>query len=293
LLTNRCVTNAGALPSRDLWFQFTPATSGAYIFSTGADTATSALIDGTLIDDTSIGIFTLNGGCGSFNEITCNDNGFGRSVLSTTLAAGTSYYIAVWDNAPTYVPGETALRLRISPATQPTVSTLTPLSLSSTGAVLSGTVNGNGVQSRFWFEWGATEILGSTSAVRVLFPSALTYETNLVVSGFQRDTLYYYRMVATNSLGRSTGGLQTFMWFSTPPALPRFEKDIDGTYPIEFEGEPGHVYIVQSSSNLVHWADVAVASTNYANPPTPTGYGLRYSPGPVPPPMLFFRIKMP
>lgn len=293
LLTNRCVTNAGALPSRDLWFQFTPATSGTYIFSTGADTATSALIDGTLIDDTSIGIFTLNGGCGSFNEITCNDNGFGRSVLSTTLTAGTSYYIAVWDNAPSYVPGETALRLRISPATRPTVSTLTPLSLSSTGAVLSGTVNGNGVQSRFWFEWGATESLGSTSAVRVLFPSALTYETNLVVTGFQRDMLYYYRIVATNSLGRSTGGLQTFMWFSTPPALPRFEKDIDGTYPIEFEGEPGHVYIVQSSSNLVHWADVAVASTNYANPPTPTGYGLRYSPGPVPPPMLFFRIKMP
>jgi hypothetical protein len=53
------------------------------------------------------------------------------------------------------------------------------------------------------------------------------------------------------------------------------------------------VYIVQSSSNLVHWADVAVASTNYANPPTPTGYGLRYSPGPVPPPILFFRIKAP
>lgn len=293
LLRPPCVTNFGAVPSRDLWFKFTPATSGTYIFSTGADTASSALIDGTLIDDTSIGLYTLNGGCGSYNEINCNDNGFGRAGLSAPLTAGTSYYIAVWDNAPTYVPGETALRLRLSPATRPTVATGSPLSLSSTGAVLSGSVNGNGVQSRFWFEWGDSESLGRTSVVRVLFPSALTYETNLVVSGFQRDTLYYYRLVATNSLGRSVGGLQTFLWHGTPPTLPRFGKDIDGTYPIEFQGEPGHLYVIQSSSNLVSWVDVAVASTNYAQPPTATGYGLRYSPGPVPPPKLFFRVKMP
>ncbi len=292
LVSAPCVTNAGAIPSRDVWFRFTPATAGTYNFSTGSDTRTVLGIDGNLIDDTSIGLYTLPNGCGQAgNQIACNDNGLGRAVLSAALTAGTTYFIVVWDNAPAYVPGETALRLRVSPATRPTVETLGPISLSSTGVVLSGNVNGNGVLSRYWFEWGLTTSLGSTSAVKLLFAGANTFYTNIVVSGFQRDTEYQYRMVATNALGRSEGALQTFMWLSDPPQNMFFYQDVDGTFPIEFTGEPSYVYVVQGSSNLVDWIDLGTAKTNTTQ--TTTGYLYRHSP-PVPAPTnFFFRLKLP
>ncbi len=290
----RCVTNVGTVPSRDLWFTFTPVTAGTYIFSTGSDTATAAGIDGTTIDDTAIGLYSLPSGCnGVANELSCNDNGFGRSVLSAALTAGTTYHIVIWDNARDYVPGETALRLRVSPATRPTLETLSPVSLASTGVVLSGSVNGNGVLTRFWFEWGLTPSLGSTSTVKIIFPSANTFLTNTAIVGFQPNTEYYYRIGAFNALGTNHGALQTFVFLNDPPSNVRFERDIDGTYPIVFQGEPGYVYVVQSSSNLVDWATLGLATTNFFQPPTATGYGFRHSPGAVPPPKLFFRVKLP
>ncbi len=290
----RCVTNIGTVPSRDMWFTFTPVTSGTYIFSTGADTATAAGIDGTTIDDTAIGLYTRPTGCtGVANELGCNDNGFGRSVLSATLSAGTQYHIVIWDNARDYVPGETALRLRVSPATRPTVETLAPVSMSSTGVVLSGSVNGNGLLTRFWFEWGPTPSLGSTSSVKIIFASANTFLTNTAIVGFQPNTEYHYRIGAFNALGTNHGALQTFVFLNDPPSNMRFERDIDGTYPITFQGEPGYVYVVQSSSNLVDWVNLGVATNTFFRPPTPTAYGFRHSPGAVPPPKLFFRVKLP
>lgn len=288
-----CVTNNGSLPSRDVWFTFTPATSGSYILSTGSDTSTILGNDGTLIDDTAIGIYTFPNGCGQTpNQVACNDNGLGRSVLSVNLTAGTTYYIAVWDNSPTYVPGETALRLRISPATKPSAITGPVLSISSTGAVLGTTVNANGLLSRFWFEWGSTTSLGSTSAVKVLFAGASTFVTNIAVSGFQRDQDYYYAVIATNSMGRTTGVTNTFRWSSNPPDDMTYVDNGGGDFRIEFTGAPFHNYLIQGSTNLINWIDLGLATTNQLNG-TDSAFYFRHTQSPPAASRFFYRIRMP
>ena len=292
-ITPPCVTNNGSIPSRDVWFKFTPATSGSYILSTGSDTASILGNDGTLIDDTVIGIFTLPNGCGQTpNQVACNDNGLGRAVLSVNLTANTTYYIVVWDNSAAYVPGETALRLRVSPATKPSAETGPLLSISSTGAVLGATVNANGLLSRFWFEWGPATSLGSTSAVKILFAGASTFVTNIAVSGLQPDRDYYYAVVATNSLGRATGTTNTFRWTSTPPNDLAYVEQDGGNFLLEFTGAPFHNYVIQGSTNLISWADLGLATTNRPGG-SDTAFFYQHVQTPPAAPRFFYRLRLP
>ena len=282
-LTPPCVTREGSVPSRDVWFRFTPAVAGTYIFSTGSDT-------GTLIDDTAMALYTLPNGCAAPSQVACNDNGLGRAVLFQTLTAGTTYYLAIWDNSPAYIPGETRLQLRVSPATAPSVDTLPPLSLASTGVVLSGTVNGNGLLGRFWFEWGATSSLGSTSQVKVFFANATAFPTNLPVTGFQPNTPYQYRMVATNIQGRAEGPLQTFVWSNTPPVLtgPNFPESSAGkAFEFFFTGNTNQLYVIQASTNLLDWTDLGAATNRETSQ-----FNFRHS---LPPssPSHYYQIRLP
>jgi hypothetical protein len=269
-------------PSRDVWYQFTPAVGQTYIFSTGADTATT-------IEDTLMAIYPSTGG----DSIACNDNSFGRAVISTALAANTTYHIVVWDNSPEYIPGETSIQLRVSPALRPDVAILPASSITSTGAVLAGTINPNGLQSRFWFEWGQTASLGSTSQVRILLAGTTTLTTNLPVTTSQlvANTPYYFRLVATNIMGRmQTEPLQTFVWSDVRPALASPVRLANGSFRLEFaNGHPGQLYMVQGSTDLADpvWANLGLATnvTGTTFRYTHTGTGLA--------PDRFYRVRLP
>jgi hypothetical protein len=277
-----CVTNLGAMPSRDVWYQFTPTIAGTYIFSTHTDTATR-------IEDTSIELYTLPGGnCNAPNQVACNDNSFGRARFSFDLTAGETYYLAVYDNATNYIPGETDLQLRITPAMAPTVVTLPPSSISSTGAALNGTITANGVvPTRFWFEWGPTTSLGSSTKTNFIFNRDLIFNTNLVVSGYAPGILYHYRMVGSNALGRSEGQLQTFLWDNTPPQIAGygFDPDLGEVFNIDFSGAANHLYVVQGSTNLVDWTNLG-----RANELSPTSFRFQHS---ATVPVRFYRVRQP
>lgn len=278
-----CATNTGTAASRNLWFKFTPSTTGAYIFSTGSDTATT-------INDTVMEIYTLNGGCGTApSEIACNDNGLGRAVVSSPLSAGTTYYIVVWDNSPSYIPGETLLQLRVSPSTAPSVTTLPPSRITSTSTMLNGIVNPNGVVSRFWFEWGTTTSLGTKTPVKLLLGTPLDFNTNIAVTAFQPNVLYYYQMVATNTLGMTRGAIETFLWNNTPPVIISAEAVLasDRIFRVEFTGQSNHFYRVEYTTNLINWID-AGAATEVGS----STFELQHS-AEAPSTKRFFRIKSP
>jgi phosphodiesterase/alkaline phosphatase D-like protein len=101
----------------------------------------------------------------------------------------------------------------------PTVTTGLPTSVGSTTATLSGTVNPNGVATTFVFEFGTSTAFGSittpTSAGAGTNPVNLTAN----MSGLAPNTTYYYRVVATNSVGTSTGIVRSFRTTGTasPP----------------------------------------------------------------------------
>jgi hypothetical protein len=270
------------MPSREVWYQFTPTNTATYIFSTGPDTATR-------IEDTSIALFTLTGGnCNAPNQIACNDNSFGRARFSFDLTASVAYYLAVYDNSSNYVAGETDLQLRVTPAMAPTVVTLPPSSITSTGAALNGTITANGVvPTRFWFEWGPTTSLGNSTRTNLIFNRDLIFTTNLTASGFTPGTLYYYRMVGINSLGRSEGQLRTFSFSNAPPQITTFgfNENLGTVYQIEFGGAAQHLYVVEGSTNLVDWINLGSATES-----SPTSFLFQHS---AIEPKRFYRVRQP
>jgi hypothetical protein len=198
----------------------------------------------------------------------CNDATTGRAVFAHALNAGTTYYVVIWDNSPDSIPGETSVQLRVSPATRPSVVTLPASSVTSTGVTLHGMVNANGLQTRFWFEWGPTSGLGSTSQVKNIFNnSTTTFTTNLPVASFLPDTPYHFRMVATNILGMTRAQEEyTFVWSSTRPMLVSPSRTISGNFRFQFMGNPGQLYAIQGSITLspTSWVDLGLA-TNLAS----------------------------
>jgi hypothetical protein len=256
LVPSCAVPFADRRPSRQVWFSYRPAVAGTYIFSTkNGDTATT-------IEDTMIAIYTTDNGCnGPLTEVTCNDNGVGRAIVARPLATNITYYIVAWDNSRDYIPGETDLQLRVSPATAPTVTTLPALSLASTGAVLGGIVNANGLQSRFWFEWGPTTGLGSTSQTRLIFANIATpFTTNLAVTGFQPNVLYHYRFTSSNTIGLVKGDDLTFVYSNARPFMVEPTRLDNGKFLFQFEANPPQLYLVQGSTNLLDWADLGLAT---------------------------------
>jgi hypothetical protein len=243
---------------RSVWYKFTPAASGTYILSTGSETTTTVF-------DTLMVLYSATGDCSTLTEVACSANGEGRGSLFRTLTGGTTYYIAIHDQSEEPVISETLVQLNIATPTAPTVATLPYVSLSSTGAVLSGTVNPNGLQTRFWFEWGPTTAYNSTSQVRLLFAGTATVTSNLVVSGFQPNVTYHYRMVATNSLGRSVGVDRTFLWSTNRPELANPARLQSGNFQFVFTGNSRQLYAVEMSTNLVDWAVLGLASETPAD----------------------------
>ncbi|HKX62613.1 MAG TPA: hypothetical protein VJS65_12225 [Verrucomicrobiae bacterium] len=238
---------------RSVWFKFTPATTETYILSTGIETATTVF-------DTMMVLYSTTSDCGAMTEVTCSDNGESRGSIFRTLNAGTTYYIAVLDEFDDPVVSETAVQLNVAKSTVPTVVTLPPISISSTGAVLSGMINPNGLQSRFWFEWGPTTTYDSSSTPRLLFPGVVTITSNTLVTGFSPGATYHYRMVATNILGRVNGLDQTFAYMTNRPTLGNPEQLPSGNFRFTFNANPNQLYSVQSSTNLVNWTTLGLAS---------------------------------
>ena len=103
-------------------------------------------------------------------------------------------------------------------APAPIVTTEAATSVGETGATLKGQVNPHGYATTYQFEYGTTTSYGTK--VPVTAESVGSGKTNVAVSkaisGLKGNTLYHYRVSATNTYGTSPGLDKTF----TTPKLP-------------------------------------------------------------------------
>ena len=238
---------------RSVWFKFAPTTAGTYVFTTVSNTVTRVF-------DTMIGIYTSSGACaGPFTALTCNDDSVGlRAAATATLAAGTTYYILVWDMEGAD-PGYNAVQLAVWQTGAPKPTTLAATNITSTTVTFSAMVNPNASNevTRTWFEWGTTTSYGSTSAVvnvpfnLVNMPVALSVAVNPIA-----NTTYHFHVGAGNSKGTNFGSDRTFSWSNTRPQLALPQKQTNGVYRVQFSGNPGEVYRLQASSSLPTWSDL-------------------------------------
>ena len=123
-------------------------------------------------------------------------------------------------------------------ATTPGVNTLSATSVDYTTATLNGDVNPNGGETKAYFEYGTTVAYGSKTAEVNVGSGSSPVERSQAVSGLSPNTIYHYRIVATNPSGTALGGDRTFAtgWTvqtTATPESPGQLYDVSCTSPSE------------------------------------------------------------
>jgi hypothetical protein len=93
--------------------------------------------------------------------------------------------------APAPTPSPTA------PA--PTVSTGVTSAVSATTAILNGSINPNGMSTSFFFEWGTSIGYGNSTQLDSVGAVNSTTSVSASIGNLSPNTLYHYRLVASNS----------------------------------------------------------------------------------------------
>ncbi len=100
----------------------------------------------------------------------------------------------------------------------PEGSTLAASGIKSNSATLNGTVNPSGAATTYKFEYGTTTAYGTTvpAAGESVGSGTRTLLEPKTISGLKAETVYHYRVVATNSEGTAVGQDGTFRTLVTP-----------------------------------------------------------------------------
>jgi DNA-binding beta-propeller fold protein YncE len=107
------------------------------------------------------------------------------------------------------------------PQTLPDLITAAVTNLRDTTATLNGTVDPNGLDASFYFEYGSDTGYGSRSPVaggEDAGAGSTPVPVSVDVSGLRPNTIYHYRLAAHNADGAIAGDDQTFT-ISAPPVV--------------------------------------------------------------------------
>jgi phosphodiesterase/alkaline phosphatase D-like protein len=139
------------------------------------------------------------------------------SLQLSTLTPLTTYYFRVnAQNQWGTVTGDTVTFKTSGPAdtSTPLAETNSVSNLKTTTVTLRGTVNPNGIETNYWFEYSTDSLLGSallkTTAHKSTGAGTKDVTLESQVSGLTTGTTYFYRIVAQNSLGIAYGDRTAF-----------------------------------------------------------------------------------
>jgi hypothetical protein len=91
--------------------------------------------------------------------------------------------------------------------------------VSYASAVLAGSVNPNGSNTSYYFQYGLTKAYGSQTAIADAGAGTKAVPVRLAISGLQPLTVYHYRLVAVNSFGASIGDDEKLITTKVPLSL--------------------------------------------------------------------------
>jgi len=103
-------------------------------------------------------------------------------------------------------------------ASPPTVTTSPASGVGGSGATLNGSVNPNGQDTSYAFQWGPTTGYGHETNLTDAGSGSTASSVNATVSGLDSGTTYHFRIIAINATGTSVGSDQSFTTTGTAPA---------------------------------------------------------------------------
>lgn len=102
-------------------------------------------------------------------------------------------------------------------ASSPTVTTAPASSITTSSAVLNGTVNPNGSATSYTFEWGLTTAFGLSSAPKAAGSGTTAVAVSHKITGLIPGTYYYFRVDAVNKYGTTVSSARRFRTAGNPP----------------------------------------------------------------------------
>ena len=149
------------------------------------------------------------------NSTSSNGYGTGSTNFSATisgLSANTTYhYRAMAQGSQGVVQGNIVTfttNSSIPDGQVPTVTTNSASNITQSSATLNGWVNGNGLSTSVWFEYGPTTNFGSVTSQNSYGTGFNNFSSH--IAGLNSNTTYYFRAVGQNSRGIAYGQTLNF-----------------------------------------------------------------------------------
>jgi hypothetical protein len=103
-------------------------------------------------------------------------------------------------------------------ASAPTVATGAPTAVADTTATFNGTVNAQGDDTSYGFQYGKTTNYGQQTRLATIPAETVDRAVTAAITDLTPGTTYHVRIFATNSAGQTVGADQTFRTTGTAPA---------------------------------------------------------------------------
>jgi hypothetical protein len=105
-------------------------------------------------------------------------------------------------------------------AAPPAATTGAALSLTSSSANVTGTVNPNGEETTYSFQYGTTTGYGFQTNPQSAGAGTQSQVVSGTLTGLASGTTYHYRLIATNASATTVGADMTFTTLGSPPPPP-------------------------------------------------------------------------
>ena len=138
------------------------------------------------------------------------------SYTTPPLTTTTSYWVRVSNGTGSADSNTATITVAGAP---PTATTGPASSITAFTVNLGATVNPNGLATTVNFQYGVTTAYGSTTGTGGLGSGSAPVSFSIAVSGLACNTLYHYRVTATNAAGTSVGADATFTTSTCAPAV--------------------------------------------------------------------------
>jgi hypothetical protein len=102
---------------------------------------------------------------------------------------------------------------------RPAVSTRGAQQVSYGSAILTGSLNPNGSDTSYYFQYGLTRQYGGQTAIADAGAGTHGLSVRLSIEGLQPLTVYHYRLIAVNGVGATIGGDRTLLTAKVPLSL--------------------------------------------------------------------------
>jgi hypothetical protein len=212
---------AGQGASVDMTFTTLPAEPPSItVGSPTSITSSNAVVSGTLSPNGAStgyyvqwGLTTGYGSAGPGSTVPADTNMVTIYGGLVGLSANTTYhyrFVATNSAGTTYSADTTLTTLPPPPPQAPTVTTGNATTVTASNATITGIVNANGLATGYYFQWGTTAAYGNVTPTISLPAQWTPLDAYADLMNLSPATTYHYRMVATNSVGITSGADREF-----------------------------------------------------------------------------------